>query len=387
MKYIIGCLKLLTYYITFLIPRRKKVWLFGGALDKFVGNAKYAFYYVNKEYPKVNAIWLSKDDKLIDFLRKKSYKAYKTTSIRGLVLLLTSKVIINDADLIDFAIPWLTGGAIRVNLWHGVTLKHIGCDVKRKTKESNLDKLLLLYLKLIAPPTYVCTTSPVLLDIFSSAFNISKDKIIVAGYHRTLPFYYSDAELDNLLKQTECLDNIELYRKLKIDTRYKVIYMPTFRDSNPYYFKEAIPNLELLNNVCKEHNILFIIKAHRFTKIDISISTLSNVIVLDKACDVYPLLSTTDLLITDYSSIMFDYVLLNKPIVYYPFDLQEYITDSRELYFPYDTICLPECQVHTFSDLLKMLSNIRSKGILSNNNLRFFENPIDYTSHFSRIKL
>lgn len=385
MKFIKRFIELIVYYIAFLIPRRKAYWLFGGALDKFVGNAKYAFFYVNEEYKNVNPIWLTKDERIIKFLRSKGYETYKSTSFKGLFLQLISKVIIYDSELSDFAIPWLTGGAIRINLWHGVTLKQIGWDVKSRTKENILDKLRLRYLRLVGPPNYVCTTSSKLLNIFSSAFRIHKDKIIIGGYHRTLPFYYNEAELSYLMQKLSDTSEIEIYDNLSKDKRYKVIYMPTFRDGNPYYFDEAIPDLEKLNKICKEHNILFIIKAHRFTKIDISTKVLSNITVLDKSCDVYPLLPLTDLLITDYSSIIFDYQLLNKPIVYYAYDLQQYIKESRELYFPYDDICPKECQVHEFTELIRVLENIESVEGFLKKEKSFFDHPTDFYSHFSQI--
>ena len=76
--------------------------------------------------------------------------------------------------------------------------------------------------------------------------------------------------------------------------------------------------------------------------------------------DVYPLLKNTDVLLTDYSSVYFDFLMLDRPIVFTPFDIDKYLTRDRELYYEYDSITpgfkaknWPE----TFSHIQSLLSN------------------------------
>ena len=61
-----------------------------------------------------------------------------------------------------------------------------------------------------------------------------------------------------------------------------------------------------------------------------------NIMVINKDADPYVFLKLADVLITDYSSIYFDYLLLNRPIIFFAYDLKEYLKDSREMYFDYD---------------------------------------------------
>lgn len=83
--------------------------------------------------------------------------------------------------------------------------------------------------------------------------------------------------------------------------------------------------------------------------------TYSNILFIKPFEDIYPLLPVSDYLITDYSSIYFDYLLLNKEIIFYPFDYTEYVNEDRKLYFDYDEIT-PGEKVYTFEKLLDTLS-------------------------------
>ena len=64
----------------------------------------------------------------------------------------------------------------------------------------------------------------------------------------------------------------------------------------------------------------------------------SNIKVLDNESDMYPLFSKVDLLITDYSSIFFDFLLTDKPVLFYPYDKDDYLTKDRSMYDEYDTV-------------------------------------------------
>lgn len=356
MKIFLQVFLLIVYYLTFLVPRNRNVWVFGGALDKFIDNAKYAFLYCTQGDCKKKFVWLSKDEVLVTFLREKGFLAYSSRSLRGLFYALTAKVYIYDNVISEFSYAVLSGGAVRINLWHGVPLKKINFDDRRPSKF--WDKFFIYH---CAPPTYVCTTAHKLVPIFSSAFHIDEKRVFVGGYHRTLPFFCSDEELSRIVKKTSGEEFVMVFETLKKDKRKKVVYMPTFRDSDPYYFSKAIPDLMALDIACRKMDILFIIKVHRFTKVNVKREDFSNIMILEKSWDIYPILPLTDMLVTDYSSIMFDYALLGKPILYYPFDLEKYIAESRKLYFSYDTICDKSCQVFTIEDLIRKMKGLRTQ--------------------------
>lgn len=93
----------------------------------------------------------------------------------------------------------------------------------------------------------------------------------------------------------------------------------------------------------KDHDINFYYKLHYVDK-----STLNEKNVNIKQLhdiDIYELLAITDILITDYSSVYFDFLLTGRPIIFTPFDLDDYIRKERELYFNYHEVTPgPKCR-------------------------------------------
>jgi CDP-glycerol glycerophosphotransferase (TagB/SpsB family) len=113
---------------------------------------------------------------------------------------------------------------------------------------------------------------------------------------------------------------------------------------------------------------------HRVCTVPSHIEKLSNIRILDNEIDIYPLLPLTDCLITDYSSVCFDYALLRKPIIFYPFDYDDYCTNSRHLYFNYTDI-IKHNICYTFVELKKKLSQLELTTIPE---IVFFDNPRDF---------
>jgi len=102
--------------------------------------------------------------------------------------------------------------------------------------------------------------------------------------------------------------------------------------------------------------LLFIFKLHPLTvfeKINLDeVNKFSNLTVMDKNMDIYPILPFTDCLISDYSSIYYDYLLMKDKEVYlFPYDYEEYILKSRSLAFDYNKQ-MPGRRFEDFNDLL-----------------------------------
>jgi CDP-glycerol glycerophosphotransferase len=76
---------------------------------------------------------------------------------------------------------------------------------------------------------------------------------------------------------------------------------------------------------------------------------------VESSSDAYPLLKDVDLLVTDYSSIFFDFLLLDRPVVFFSYDLRSYLSDDRQMYFDYDSMT-PGPKVQTTSALLGAVS-------------------------------
>ena len=88
----------------------------------------------------------------------------------------------------------------------------------------------------------------------------------------------------------------------------------------------------------EEKNYLFILKLHPAVRVEQKRNNgaYSNLLFLDKKLDVYPILPFIDVLITDYSSIYYDFILLDRGIILYPFDKENFLDYSNNLAFDYD---------------------------------------------------
>ena len=159
-----------------------------------------------------------------------------------------------------------------------------------------------------------------------------------------------------------------------ITTKKTILYAPTFRDTNRFNRKTPI-EWGQLNNLLKENNTTFLIKLHRHDYSIVIKENYSNIRVLDNESDMYPLFAKVDLLITDYSSIFFDFLLTNKPVLFYPYDKETYLTQDRSMYDDYDSVT-PGYKVYTFKELYSKLED-------------FFEKPEmlkESVSDYNRIK-
>ena len=342
------------YLISFFIPKNKSIWLFGSGQDRFSENAKILFIYISEQQNSgIKPIWISGDRILCKQLQSKNYNAIYRWSLKGLYVSLRAKYYFYNIYSTDINF-YTSGNAILVNLWHGIPLKQIEFDVDTgdlykwyKTGWSYIYMFFKPYI--FRRPDFVLSTSEKVSEIFSSAFRIGYARCLSLGYPRNDIFFNNSMIDTNQYTKKLILHTDEYHSK----GNKVLIYMPTWRASNKDFFDDAIPNFEQLNHILKKHLLVMYIKPHPMTKHREEI--YSNILFIKPYEDIYPLLPVSDYLITDYSSIYFDYLLLDKEIIFYPFDYDDYIAEDRQLYFDYDEIT-PGEKVYTFEKLLDTLS-------------------------------
>ncbi|MEP6465885.1 MAG: CDP-glycerol glycerophosphotransferase family protein [Parafilimonas sp.] len=383
----------ITYYLCYFIPRKKKLWLYSSLNGRFIDNSKYLFLYANKHCKDVQHIWISSSDETVKRLRNKGFKAFNTSSATAKKLSLTAGAFIYSSYINTICNAAFTGGAFRFNLWHGIPLKKIEYDVYNGPLSylyhpknfSERWKRFCSSPELIRRNDAVLTTSHQLKKIFSSAFRLPEEKIFVGQYPRLMPFGWNAQQLKDHIEKTEDAMFSDVINNLKKFNEV-IIYMPTWRDDTPNFIDEAIPDFKLLNKTCAEHNAVFILKLHINTIFTEDISGYSNLVLLNNDLDMYPLLPYTTALITDYSSIFFDYALLNKKIIFYPFDLENYKSKSRELYFDYGLITKDEIVANTFENLLKVLFNKDDMQKQNSSFKKYLNDEFDYDKEINFIR-
>ncbi|RGE39713.1 glycosyltransferase [Comamonas testosteroni] len=217
-----------------------------------------------------------------------------------------------------------------LNTWHGTPLKTLGKDIRGNFMEhKNTARNLLHATHVLSPNPH---TSWVLIDRYDIEA-IYQGQLAQTGYPRN----------DLLINATE-VQKAGFKEKLGLKTTAKplVLYAPTWRGilGHPELdSKKLIFDLQVLQQ--KDCQIIF--RGHYFSEKALAEAGLDHVLVAPQSIDTSELLAITDVLITDYSSIFFDYLSTGKPILFYTYDLEQYCQE-RGLYFGMDEMPGPNCQ-------------------------------------------
>jgi CDP-glycerol glycerophosphotransferase len=114
------------------------------------------------------------------------------------------------------------------------------------------------------------------------------------------------------------------------------IYAPTFRNSLNDPFADGTVDLKALSDASSRLDLLLLVKLHPWMHGRLKAVELPGLVFVAPDSDLYPLLPLADFLITDYSSVFFDYLLLDRPVLFYAYDLATYLAEERPMYFDYD---------------------------------------------------
>ena len=325
----------LIYCLVYFFPRSKKNWVFGSGVGmNFSDNAKYLFLYCSS-LSEINSYWITRNRFLLKSLRNEGLNAYYKYSAKGLWLSLSSKVYVYDSRTGSIN-HWTSAGALKVNLWHGSPLKTIDRDITVKHNAFYIGNhtwgLKRYLVRMMMPEWFVVAdlmiaTSNKVKGYFNSAFG--SKKIEVTGYPRNDIISNPSLYARYLVFEQNIIDSIS--------TEKTILYAPTFRDTNRFN-REAPIEWGRLNDLLRKNDATFLIKLHRHDYSMAIKEEYSNIRVLDNESDMYPLFSKVDLLITDYSSIFFDFLLTDKPVLFYPYDKEDYLTKDRSMYDEYDTV-------------------------------------------------
>lgn len=329
----------LIYLISYFVPKDRNLWVFGAWFgEKYADNSKYLFEYLNKKHPEIRAVWLTKNKESFDLITQKGYEVYLMNSFKGYKIgLKASKAIISTG--IEDIIPYTCGRTKIIQLWHGSPLKRIMFDDEFLCNElKNFKSKVYLFIfpyilkKEFSNGTIFISSSEEVKNILSTAFRVPKGNVKITGYPRN---DFSDQITEIPIKK--------FFSKKKDDNIKIGIYMPTHRKDGERIIKLLFENYHYINSRLQYLNSILLIKFH-FYGLDDEMAKRSKcdrIIFLsddDFQQDIYKIIPSTDYLITDYSSVYFDYLLLNKPIIFAPFDIEDYLVDDRKFYYDYNEI-------------------------------------------------
>lgn len=344
------------YPFSYLFPRTDKILVFGSYRGGFNDNSKYLFLYANEHIKDRKIVWISTKKSTVAHIRDLGFQAYYVASVRGLFYALRSGYWFVNSYTSDIAFC-LAGRAKIVNLWHGVPMKAIEFGItKGDLAKRYVDKDIRDIFFHPAPfrrPDYMVSTTNFFDDVFSKSFRITKEKCIQTGCPRNIMLHLSIDEVNEFVRLYESQATKDLIQKIQQYDKV-FVYMPTWRDSQLNCFANGF-DLNALNECVAAQNACVLMKPHANTIIDKSIK-YSNLFFLDGSVDMYCILPYTHTLITDYSSILYDYILMpDKNVILFHYDYEEYV-NSREFIFDIKDNIVGK-QVYTFDNLLEVIQN------------------------------
>lgn len=292
--------------------------------------ALYEYMILHKYNRKYNIIWIVNDVKKYKRINNNVKNViFISREDKSLQNLIKFYKLVGSGKFFFFTHPyWFTykkNEQIIINLWHGTPLKSGGRDISD------------IY-------DYALVPSKNVMSWFEKFIGVRNNQVILQGSPRNDLLFENKGVLSEVIKS----NNDE-----KI-----VLLMPTFRQSlymkdsdivNPYVIQNITSEKELLelNNYLKENKLKLIIKIHHLQLTNfIKEVKLSNVIYIqdkdlnEKNIQLYNFVGECDYLLTDYSSIYFDYLLLDRPIGFLIGDIDDYkknrgfIVDNPEDYMP-----------------------------------------------------
>ncbi|USZ71454.1 CDP-glycerol glycerophosphotransferase family protein [Natronosalvus halobius] len=336
--YLVRQLSVIVYVITYVasmfFEKDDSIWLFTNHARNagFSDNGKYLYLYLNEETDE-RAIWLTSSKEVHDALNARGYEVYRSDSWKARYLRLKSKYIVTTTTL--GLVEWAYyGGSTIIQLWHGVPLKNLNLTGHHEPVHDLKEKLLKY--------DFLVVNSELTEQYLKETKRYTK--AIYAGYPRN-DVLLKDIPNSSLGIPVETNDLLE-----EIGNSETIIgYFPTWRKYEVNY-----DNFEYdrFDEFLEENDAHFLYKPHRYMEVNID-DQYDRIHLLPAYGDIYPLLEEFDIMITDYSSIVFDYLLLDNPAIFYPFDFELY-EKERGFHLDYDEFT-PGPKAYDFASLLQTI--------------------------------
>jgi len=350
--------------LSFIVPKKRKLVVFIGRDDgRFVDSVKYIFLHYSNKKNDIEFYFLTSNKETNTLLLSKNLSSLYFPSFKSILILLRANIVIVDNWMWILRMKYhMLFNAKKIQIWHGIPLKKIELNDPIQIKQ--MDNIFYYIKNLLGGkyPNYdllVSTSDYFTVNSFNKSFKFKHT--IESGYPRNDIFFKNDSNTKNNF-ESEYLINVdktivEVINTIKKDSTKLILYAPTFRDTGGDAISDNILNLDELNNFASSNNIIFIFKFHPDPNFEYNLASYNNILFYNNSADIYPLLPLTDALITDYSSIYFDYLLLDKPIIFFPYDMEKYIKMDRQLDFDYDKFT-PGPKCYNQKEVILNISNI-----------------------------
>ncbi|MBM7690737.1 CDP-glycerol glycerophosphotransferase (TagB/SpsB family)/GT2 family glycosyltransferase [Peribacillus deserti] len=322
------------------LPLQSNWVLFESHMGKqYSDSPKYIYEELYKNRSKFKYIWVFENPDAVQFPGPAIKVKRKT--LRHYYYLVRSKFWVDNQGMARLAPK--KKQQVYVQTWHGTPLKRMGYDQKKTPSEAALE-----HLKTHTSAwDYFISPNPYSTAIFRRAFRYGGE-ILETGYPRN----------DVLIKKPEIISQkVKEYYRISPEKKV-ILFAPTFRDWDPNSFQKTLADIKTLSKSINQDSVV-LLRLHYLLSDKIHDRDLpANIKNASTYQDIQELYLASDVLVTDYSSVMFDYALLERPIILYCYDLEEYLS-RRGTYFDFiEKSPGPVCE--TIDEVISYLGNPES---------------------------
>ncbi|SDQ14456.1 CDP-glycerol glycerophosphotransferase [Virgibacillus salinus] len=348
------------------MPKDDKLVIFESFHGKqYSDNPRAIYEYMRKYFHEYRLCW-SADRRYLSIFSKRDIKYTKRFSIKWIFVMVRAKYWVTNSRL-PLWIP-KSEKVTYLQTWHGTPLKKLATDMDEvHMPDTNIEKYKRNFLVSTSKWDYLVSPNEYSTDIFRRAFQFDR-KFIESGYPR------NDILINCNDKKTT--DEIKSRCGLPKDKRI-ILYAPTWRDNQFYTKGEYKFSLEMDLNEMKEQlgdKYIILLRLHYLVAENLDLTNY-NGFVYDFTSheDIRELYLISDMLITDYSSVFFDYAILKRPMVFFVYDIEEYRDNLRGFYFDFESEA-PGPLVKSTNELIEVIKEIEPENFMpSERTKRFYE--------------
>ena len=333
--------------LTWVIPRKSQhIVIIGRDGGKFLDNAKHLFVGLQfPEFEHFSITFLTDRVDVQEALLKSNCLVAPLKGLKGLLVLLRCEMCF--VDSLDWA--WhgrfaTLRGAKVIQLWHGIPLKRIELMVAEQIAEklSVIGRSAFWMYRAFVVRHYrfdvlLTTSKMVARDAMTRCFN--SKQCIAIGYPRNDVLQNDSLRQKPLMKVGVDAQAWNIVDQAVIKGQHVVLYAPTFRTGFPNPFSAGVIDLAALDAFLQSHQAIILIKLHPWMQLhEEKRQRYQRICFVESDSDIYPILPSVDVLITDYSSVYFDFLLLDRPIIFFCYDLDSYLTEDRGFIFDFESM-------------------------------------------------
>lgn len=360
------------FYILGKLPTRRKTILFESFLGKqFSDNPKALYRYIKENYPEYKLYW-SFDRGLANHFKSNEpdLNVLPRFSLKWMFVMARAEYWITNSRL-PLWIP-KPQGTTYIQTWHGTPLKKLATDMDEvHMPGTDAERYKQNFVKEVSKWDYLISPNSYATRIFKRAFQYDKT-VIESGYPRN----------DILINCNE-LQNIHKLKKeaqLPLDKKV-ILYAPTWRDNQFYATGKYKFNLHMDLQKMKaalSDDYVIILRLHYLIAEQLDLIGFEDFVYdFSSYKDINELYLMADILITDYSSVFFDYANLKRPMFFFVYDIEEYRDQLRGFYFDFENEA-PGPLVKTTEELIEEIERADEGRAGLNENIEFFHEQFCY---------